>query len=435
MADAISATEEMIKIIHRNFESKNLDYKGPVSWDSQDKKACCELVKDILSMANTEGGHIVIGVSESSEGFRLDGMTLEQVKTFESSEICRFVQKYADPPINVRVQKVTHQDLLFILLEVPRFFDTPHICQKDFQGVLRDRELYVRTDNNESAPIKSSSDFRALIEAAIRNRTDSLLSSFRSILTGANSPVSSSPDADDQFTEQIVRAQLAFEERNPLKEDDYSYFIETIFRPEEFDQYRFPSDRLQARAQHAAASYLDWPFVFYHFNRLDLLKSTDDGLETLIHTKDFANVDILDFWRFNESGLFYKRALTPTSHTSPPVAHAARIIWQFTEAILCITRLYDTLLPDSESISLLVTFFGTRKRALTWPEIGMYPGRFQANRPTIEIRNSFPLAEWKAGIEDHALGFSQKVFQQFQLENPDEVRIREQIQKIIRREL
>lgn len=58
----IPAGTELIAVIERNFESKGLDYKGPCSWAANDKKSCCELAKDIMAMANTEGGYIVIGV-------------------------------------------------------------------------------------------------------------------------------------------------------------------------------------------------------------------------------------------------------------------------------------------------------------------------------------------------------------------------------------
>src|ERR1700677_90416 len=160
----IPASSELIGIIERNFESKSLDYKGPMSWDANDKRKCCELVKDVLAFANTEGGYIVIGVSEADEGFELTGVSIEQAGSFEPSAICQFVQKYSDPPINVRVQKVVHQQKNFVILEIPRFSDTPHLCQKDFPYVLSDRTLYVRTDNNESAQIKSSADFRVVIE-------------------------------------------------------------------------------------------------------------------------------------------------------------------------------------------------------------------------------------------------------------------------------
>jgi hypothetical protein len=433
MADTIPASEEAIRIIRRNSESKGLDYKGPVEWNHLDKKACCELVKDIMAMANTEGGYIVIGVSEMGSGFRLDGVSAERAKTFDSSQVCRFVQNYADPPINVRVQKVEHDGLLFVILEIPRFADTPHICQKSFPDVLRERELYVRTDNNESAPIKSSSDFRALVESAIRNRTDSLLSSFRSILTGGNLDKFASPSADDRFRDQIERARTTFESQNPLKEKKYKYFVETIFQPQEFDQYRFTRQRLESAAQHAHADFVGWPFLFFHYNRRDVLSQTDDGLETLICTQDFANQDILDFWRLNESGLFYKRELTPTAGTNPPEAAAPRIIWQFAEAIYCLTRLYEKLFPDTESISLKVTLFGTRGRLLTWNEIGFRRSGYEANRPQIEVIATHPLADWRAGLEDHAVVLARNVFRYFQLENPDETRIRTQIQNLFQR--
>lgn len=436
MADFIPANTEILGLLHRNFESKDLDYKGSIGWDSGNKKSCCELVKDIMAMANTQGGYIVIGIGEVGRGFRLDGVSIEQAGTFESSEICRFVQKYADPPINVRVQKVTSAGLIFVILEVPRFTDTPHICQKDFPEVLRDRELYIRTDNNESAVMKSSADFRALIEAAVRNRTDSLLTSFRSILTGQGIEATASASAALQFQEQVERARAQFELRNPLKAKNFTFFIETVFEPVEFDQYRFTPSRLESSVQHAYIDFVGWPFLFYHYNRRDALSPTDDGIETLIQTDDYDGTDILDFWRFNESGLFYKRELTPTSHTEPPDAAAPRIILQFAESIFCLTRLYERLLDDTDSIKLTVTLFGTRGRSLVWNEIGFtHRNAYQADRPEIRVTATHTLAEWRAGLEDYAVELSRDVFRGFQLESPDESRIRTQIRKIFARRL
>jgi hypothetical protein len=36
---------------------------------------------------------------------------------------------------------------------------------------------------------------------------------------------------------------------------------------------------------------------------------TEDGLESFVATQDFGGNDMLDFWRLNESGLFYKKEL------------------------------------------------------------------------------------------------------------------------------
>jgi hypothetical protein len=418
----IPAPKELIAIIERNFESKSLDYKGPMSWDANDKRKCCELVKDVLAFANTEGGYIVIGVSEADEGFELTGVSIEQAGSFEPSAICQFVQKYSDPPINVRVQKVVHQQKNFVILEIPRFSDTPHLCQKDFPYVLSDRTLYVRTDNNESAQIKSSADFRVVIENAIRNRKDSLLSSFRAILTGTQLEGPTTPQAEEQFQVQIDAARRRFDEVYCLGEKGYTFFIETTFIPEDFDQYRFSSNRLRSAAQQASVTFTGWPFLAIHYDRPDWLSFTDDGLEGIVSWQDFAKKDAFDFWRFNESGLFYKKELNGLSDSAPPLISAQDIVRHFAEAIHCMTRLYEGLFEDSEFMKLRATFFGTRGRSLTWNSI--YPFRPQstgyvANRPQLEATAFYSLAEWRAGTSDHAIELASNIMSSFGLRSPD----------------
>lgn len=208
----------------------------------------------------------------------------------------------------------------------------------------------MRTDNNESAPIRSSADFRRLIESSIRNRTDSLLSSFRAILAGTAR--GSPPSVDDQFLAQVRAARAQFDERNPYKEKGYKFFIETVFSLQEFDPYRFDPRRLELAAHKASVDFTGWPFLFIHHNRPDCLSVTDAGLESLVATQDFAGQDMLDFWRLNESGLFYKKELPFNASASPPQASVPGIANHFAEAIFCLTRLYETLLQNADEVSL-----------------------------------------------------------------------------------
>src|SRR6266705_1580956 len=105
-----NAPPELIAVLLKGFESKDLDYKGPSSWDEKnDKKGCCALVKDILGMANTLGGFIVIGISEIPTGYSWDGLTQDQLDTFDTSRLNHFLQNYADPPLNARLRKIEHQ--------------------------------------------------------------------------------------------------------------------------------------------------------------------------------------------------------------------------------------------------------------------------------------------------------------------------------------
>jgi hypothetical protein len=92
MATEPPAINELIAILLRGHESRDFDYKAAVDWnEAADKKACCELVKDILAMANTAGGFIVIGVSEPPMGFSFDGVSPVQAKTFDTTRLNRLV--------------------------------------------------------------------------------------------------------------------------------------------------------------------------------------------------------------------------------------------------------------------------------------------------------------------------------------------------------
>src|SRR5258708_2603545 len=110
MTNETPATNELTAILLRRNESKDLDYKAAMAWNEADKSICCGLVKDILAMANTRGGFIAIGVSEQPTGYSFDGVSPDQAKTFDTTRLNRFLQGYADPPINALLRKVNHGD-------------------------------------------------------------------------------------------------------------------------------------------------------------------------------------------------------------------------------------------------------------------------------------------------------------------------------------
>jgi hypothetical protein len=424
----IPASDSLIASIERNFESKDLDYKAALKWSVDDKKSRCELVKDVLAMANTEGGLIIIGVSEDDSGFVLTGVTEEEAATFETSEICRFIQLYADPPINVHVQKVNHSELLFVVIDVPRFSDTPHLCQKDYPGVLQDRTLYVRSDNNESAPIKSSSDFRGILERAVRNRSDHLLDAMRAILK--DEPTNLAPQRNEdqeQLAAQISLATSEFDVWNPRKGQKYSYFFDTVFKPEDFDQYRYTTAALEGAALKATVSYTGWPFLFAHYNRRDCMGEFHDGIEGKIATKDFADNDILDFWRLYADGLFFKRQLPGHATIEPPILFGSGIVTHLAEAIDCMCRLFEDLCANTEIFELRFVAQGTRNRSHAWDTRHMREG--MASKPAISIAARHSLADWRAGLVDHVYDMSRDFLANFGYQLTDKAGVQTLIQQ------
>ena len=294
-------------LIFRGFEGKDLDYKGACAWDNSDKKACCELLKDVLALANAGGGWLIIGVSETGNTFSHEGVSNEQAASFETTPINTFFNNYADPPINTHIHKPQVQGKYFIAIEVPGFADTPHICQKEYPGVLTAPTLYVRTHNNESAPIKSSADFRAIVERSVRNRADHILSSVRAILT--HGVTEERPSHRERFEAQASEARKRCDEQNPHRDKGYGY-RESVFYPPSFSADRFDLPALKSMAKNASEDFTGWPFLFMSDMRPDLITVIQDGCESTVNEqRPPSGEDELHFWQLRQSGMLYVRQL------------------------------------------------------------------------------------------------------------------------------
>jgi hypothetical protein len=429
---------ELRAILLHGYESKDVDYKCPMSWNEDNKKACCALVKDILGFANTNGGFIVLGVSDRPSGFSFDGLSPEQTKTFDTTRLNRFLQNYCDPPINALLRKIDHDGKNFVIIEVPGFPDTPHICQKDYPGALTSATLYVRTDNNETAPIRSSSDFRALLERALRNRSDTLLASVRSILkTGVGPEVAPMSSSSDKFAVQRSEAAKTFEEINPPADQKCAGYFEMSFFPDRFERSRFTLDQLRAAAKRGEMNYRGWPFLYVDRNAKDTYV-IQHGIQTSVHKNIASEVDLVSFWQFQQSGFFYQRTSMspdPLSVKDAPtrcVVDFRAVAMYAAEAIHCLSRLYEGLLDPSEEVSLVWRLLGTQGRVLTSSEFPLWAD-YTSRMPEIVIERQQPLADWRAGIVDHAVEVSNEVYLSFNWPNPGLAAARDAIQKMFER--
>jgi hypothetical protein len=387
-------------------------------------------------MANTLGGFIVIGVSEASTGFSWDGLTQAQLDTYDTSRLNRFLQNYSDPPINARLRKVEHQSKHFVIIEVSRFSDTPHVCQKEFPNELNAATIYVRTDNNETAPLKSSADFRLIVEQAVRNRADLLLNSFRAILTaGSQGPAPEGPR--QQFERQREQAIKAFDSLDPLRNNECSGYYEATFYPDRFDASQFTLDQLRGAAERSSVSFTGWPFLFIHRSRQELTYAIQDGLETFVNTTDFASNHLIDFWRLLQSGFFYHRAaMRPLSirdgSDTRCIANAHNIAIYVAQAIDCLTRLYDGVIDEQDEVSVLIRLTSTKDRLLYFPD-SILRALDVCRIPEIAVERRRPLADWRAAVTEHAIDMLSDIYQRFNWNPPDLNVPRRTIEKLFAR--
>ena len=96
--------EELVK---RGVESEVLDYKSAMNWNLMSRPARAKIIRHCLAMANTKGGSVVIGVGEDQSGHPSDyqGLSDEEVHSFDPSTVGAFINRYVDPPIDFTIER------------------------------------------------------------------------------------------------------------------------------------------------------------------------------------------------------------------------------------------------------------------------------------------------------------------------------------------
>src|SRR5690349_5990350 len=89
-----AAMDQVLATLLGRGEAKDLDFKGPMRWNPKaDQAGCCRLVKDILAMANTMGGHLVIGVGETATGLDPIGVDAAELAGWDTTKLNQLVNR------------------------------------------------------------------------------------------------------------------------------------------------------------------------------------------------------------------------------------------------------------------------------------------------------------------------------------------------------
>jgi hypothetical protein len=160
-----STDPELIGLVIHGREERNLEYKGPVQWDSYKSR----LTKCILALANIrDGGAIAIGVAENSPGaFSPVGLSAVERDGFTQDGVASFVNEYADPYVELTVRHVAHDRMDFVVIQIVEFEHLPVICRRDHSDVMRRGAMYTRPRRmNECAEVPGQAEMREIIDMA-----------------------------------------------------------------------------------------------------------------------------------------------------------------------------------------------------------------------------------------------------------------------------
>jgi len=123
LVDGDMSEERAIFLMELGFEEERLDYKENVDFSTKPlaKKSKINLVCDLVSMANTNGGYLVFGVSEIEGGkFKNTGVSEECIKKLTPEDLSNFIGNYIDTRINIRVRAHTINKVSILLIYVAK---------------------------------------------------------------------------------------------------------------------------------------------------------------------------------------------------------------------------------------------------------------------------------------------------------------------------
>jgi len=123
-------TEQKVgELLGRKRESAKLDYKS--DYDPEQRRDVVELTKDIVAMANTAGGYLVIGMGDAGEAI---GLPVESVAKLDEAKIRAQVHAYIGTPIELFLDKTIIQNgTRYPIITVLRSPRSPVVFQKDGQ--------------------------------------------------------------------------------------------------------------------------------------------------------------------------------------------------------------------------------------------------------------------------------------------------------------
>lgn len=125
-----------------------------------------------MAMANIpDGGVMIFGVDEISHGyFEPRGMDTGDADSFTLDDIQDYVNGYADPFVELTVERVDYDGKLFVVIQIREFEDLPVVCKKNGQDLVRGA-IYTRPRRKfESVPVPSQTEMREILETAIGKR-------------------------------------------------------------------------------------------------------------------------------------------------------------------------------------------------------------------------------------------------------------------------
>jgi hypothetical protein len=415
---------ELCNRIRQDWEDPRYEVKRAMAWNEHDSGSI-GVVKDVLALANSGGGSLVIGVAEENGRLEFRGLPPEQLATWDPTRFGATVNRFAAPPIQCTVRNVECDGNTFVLISVPGFWQSPHFCTRDYDGVLKQQTIYIRTANSASAPVNDAATMMALINQAVTARQDELARIVRAAIGGAEQR--SVPHDSERF--RAVARQTLDGLEEPFG-GRYAGYITNVMYPARFQADQFTVEQLRRAIDESRTP--QYPYGSFFFRRPGQPVFFNDGLGFEWALQGTQGDDFYTYWRLVESGLLVHKELMfeDSRHeaVNPTVLFIDYFVQRVFVALDALVRFYLALGLQDEEATWQIELAGSEGRTLS--ELNMMMREDYISRePVVTFSWTLSIENWRMGLEDHVIKAVQHVLRVFQFDADLSARIRTVIER------
>lgn len=195
--------EEIEVALSAGYELRHLELKGPGY--RSDTHLFAKVTRAALGMGNLrDGGQVIIGIADDDPAAMLPGLQRDQLESWLAyDDVARKFAEYADPPLRFDVADILLSSGASVaVVSVSEFADSPHLCARAYESVLRKGALYVRPRKvPETSEVASLVEMRDVIQLA----TEKALRAYVATAERAGLTVSGGPSDEARYEQERAR--------------------------------------------------------------------------------------------------------------------------------------------------------------------------------------------------------------------------------------
>jgi len=208
----VLSPDELEAALSSGYELRGLELKGP--GPRTDAQLFAKVTRAALSMGNLrDGGHVIVGIDDAAPAAMLPGLQGEDLNSWLAfDDVARKMAEYADPPLRFDIAGVrVSSGVTVAVIQIFEFADIPHLCARDYPGVLRKGALYVRPRKvPETSEVASSIEMREVIDLATEKALRSYIETAEraGLRLGVSEREPEIPSDEERYDEERARGWL-----------------------------------------------------------------------------------------------------------------------------------------------------------------------------------------------------------------------------------